>query len=539
MPHKFTPRQILNDPLLNKGTAFTQEERDQLGLHGFLPHHIATLEEQLDRRYQTFQQKTTQLAKYSFLHALQNRNEVLFYRLVYEHLSEMVPLIYTPTIGDVSLHFSSLYREHRGLYLSYPMRDKISDIIDQIAHEELDVVVATDGERILGLGDVGIGGMAISQGKLALYTLFGGIHPARTLPVMLDVGTNNPRLLEDPTYLGWRHPRITGEEYDAFIDKFVSALKKRHPHILLQWEDFAKPHAAPLLHRYQNQLCSFNDDIQGTAGVTLAAILSACKAKGERLIDQKIAVLGGGSAGIGISQLIVQAMQAEGLSKEDALDRFYIVDIHGILREDLPHLEAAQRPFAREWKAPFGLQEVIARAQPTVLIGVSAQPGAFTQPMIELMAQSVPRPIIFPLSNPTSRCEATPEDLIEWTKGQAIIATGSPFPPVHYKNRFYPITQCNNVSIFPGVGLAAVAGRLPRVTDEMFIRAAHVLSSYSPIEPLFPPLTQLREVSRKIAIALIEFAEQQGMIPTTSLAAIETQVARAMWFPHYEKLEFS
>ncbi len=537
-----TPRQILNDPLINKGTAFTQKERDELGLHGFLPCHVATLEEQIVRRYQTFQQKSTQLAKYSFLHSLQNRNEVLFYRLVYEHLSEMVPLIYTPTIGDVSLHFSSLYREHRGFYLSYPLMDKMESIIDQFP-EGLDIVVATDGERILGLGDVGIGGMAISQGKLALYTLFGGIHPARTLPIMLDVGTNNTRLLNDPAYLGWRHPRITGHEYDCFIDRFVQTLKKRYPKILLQWEDFAKSHAAPLLHRYQNQICSFNDDIQGTAGVVLAALLSACQAKGEKLIDQRIAVLGGGSAGLGISKIVVQTMEEEGLSRQEALNRFYIVDIHGLLRKGDPHLETEQTLFAKdpyEWP-PMGLLEVIEQARPTTLIGVSAQPGAFTQEIIQAMAHSVAHPVIFPLSNPTSKSEATPEDLMTWTNGQAIIATGSPFPPVHYNQAFYPIAQCNNVSIFPGVGLGVVAGQLPQVTDKMFIRAAKILSEYSPmrnrssLEPalLFPPLEHLRAVSRAIAVEIIQMGQDEGMIPKTSPEDIQRCVDQTIWFPHY------
>lgn len=529
--NQIAPHHILNDPLLNKGTAFTREERARLGLNGYLPHHVATLEEQVARRYQTFQQKSTQLAKYSFLHALQNRNEILFYRLVSEHLSEMVPLIYTPTIGDVSLHFSSLYREHRGLYLAYPLMDQLEAIFDGLPQPEVDIVVATDGERILGLGDVGIGGMAISQGKLALYTLFGGIHPGRTLPIMLDVGTNNPRLLEDPNYLGWRHPRITGHEYDAFLDCFVKALKQKYPRVLLQWEDFAKHHAKPLLHRYQHQICSFNDDIQGTAGVTLAALLSACHAKNERLIDQRIAVLGGGSAGLGISNLICQAMQSHGLTKEEALDRFYIIDIHGLLRAGDPDLEPEQKIFAKDpqkWPS-MGLLQVVTQAKPTVLIGVSAQSGAFTQEIIEAMLQGCPKPTIFPLSNPTSKSEAIPEDIIKWTKGSAIIATGSPFPPVHYQDTFYPIAQCNNVSIFPGVGLGVVAGKLTQVTDAMFIKAAEVLSDYSHSTGLlFPPLEKLREVSREIAIAVIQLTQ-----PETSSEALASLVDRAMWTPNY------
>ncbi len=542
------PDQILNDPLINKGTAFTQEERDALGLNGFLPFRVASLEEQMKRRYENFQHKSDQLSKYTFLAALQNRNEILFYRLVYEHLSEMVPLIYTPTVGDVSLHFSTLYRQHRGVYFSYPLQDKIHEVIDRISNKEVDVIVVTDGERILGLGDVGIGGMAIPQGKLALYTLFGGIHPSRTLPVMLDVGTNNPDLLNDPSYLGWRHPRITGDEYDSFVDTFVRAIKKRYPKVLLQWEDFAKPHAAPLLSKYKDQICSFNDDIQGTAAVTLGAILSACKAAGEKLKDQKIALLGGGSAGLGIAHLIVQAMKLEGLTEQQARRNFYVVDIHGLLHTRLPKMEVTQREFAQDaqeisnWKVKdpnhISLLDVMENAHPHVLIGVSTQTGAFTEEIVKRMAKHTERPIIFPLSNPTSKSEAKPQDLIKWTDGRAIVATGSPFAPVDYSGKKYLITQCNNVSIFPGVGLGIVACKSPKVTEKMFIRAAHVLSEHSPLvkdpsSTLFPTLEGLRDVSRAIAIAVVQVAQEEELIDKTSLQEIEQMVDQKMWFPNY------
>ncbi len=545
---KLNPEQILNDPMLNKGTAFTQEERDLFGLNGFLPFHIATLEEQVARRYQNFQKKTEELSKYTFLAGLQNRNEILFYRLVYEHISEMVPLIYTPTVGDVSLHFSTLYRQHRGVYFSYPNSNKISETISRIPNKEIDVIVVTDGERILGLGDVGIGGMAIPQGKLALYTLFGGIHPARTLPVMLDVGTNNPDLLNDPLYLGWRHNRVTGDEYDGFVDQFVKEIKKRYPKVLLQWEDFAKLHAAPLLHRYQDQICSFNDDIQGTAAVALGAILSACKAAGEKLRDQKIAILGGGSAGLGIADLIVQAMKMEGLNDQQAKRNFYIVDINGLLHTGLDKLEGAQRGFAQDaqslssWKIKnpkqISLVEVMENAHPSVLIGVSTQTGAFTEEIVKSMAKFTPRPIIFPLSNPTSKSEAKPEDLIKWTNGKAIVATGSPFAPVAYEGKRHLITQCNNVSIFPGLGLGVVACQSPKVVEKMFIRAAHVLSQYSPMAKnpdamLFPPLEKLRDVSRSIAVAVVQTAQEEGLSPRTSLTEIEKMIDQKMWFPNY------
>lgn len=548
LPSFLTPEQILNDPLLNKGTAFTQEERDALGLNGFLPPRVATLEEQTSRRYENFKKKPDELSRYTFLSGLQNRNEILFYRLVSEHISEMLPLIYTPTVGDVSIHFSIMYRQHRGLYFSYPLRDKISEIIDHLSHEDLDVIVITDGERVLGLGDVGIGGMAIPQGKLALYTLFGGIHPARTLPIMLDVGTNNQSLIEDPFYLGWRHPRIRGSDYDIFVDQVIQAIHRRYPNVLIQWEDFAKPNARPLLERYRDTICSFNDDIQGTAAVTLAAILSAVKATNTRLRDQKIVVLGGGSAGLGISQLIVEAMQLEGMSVEEARSCFYIVDLNGLLHTKSPGIDSEQLSFARsdgeiaEWKVAdpkkISLLDVVESAHPTVLIGVSTSQGAFDEKVVKAMALHTERPIIFPLSNPTSKSEAKPEDLIRWTQGKAIVATGSPFAPVTYEGKEYEIAQCNNVSIFPGVGLGVVVSKAPRVLDKMFIRAAQVLSEYSPLlkdphAPLFPPLEQLRNVSRNIAIAVVQVAQEEGLMPLTTPQEIERLVDLKMWYPAY------
>lgn len=545
MEKKLTPQQILEDPLMNKGTAFTQEERDALGLHGFLPFHVSTIEEQVKRRYENFRSKPTELAKYLFLSGLQNRNEVLFYRLVQEHLSEMLPLIYTPTVGDVSLDFSLLYRQHRGLYLSYPLQKKIDEIFSQLSQDSIDVIVITDGERILGLGDVGIGGMAIPQGKLSLYTLFGGIHPSRTLPILLDVGTNNHSLLSDPLYLGWRHPRVTGKEYDQFIALVVNAVKKRFPKVLLQWEDFAKPHARPLLEKYQNEICSFNDDIQGTAAVALAAILSAVKCNGTTLKEQRILIFGGGSAGLGIGRLIAHAIQEEGCSEQEAYSCFYVIDIDGLIHTALPRIDPEQRPFARSfeevssWGSPkISLLDVVREAKPTALIGVSAQPGVFTEEVVRLMSAHVERPIIFPLSNPTSKAEGKPQDLLQWSQGKAIVATGSPFSPVKWGEHEIRIAQCNNVYIFPGMGLGVIACATPKVTEKMFIRAAKTLSEHAPIlrdptSSLFPSLEELRNISSKIAVTVGLVAQEEGLVPTVSIEEIKRRVAKQMWYPNY------
>lgn len=541
------PGEILNDPIYNKGTAFTIEERDSLGLHGLLPFHVSTIEEQVQRRYQNFKERKDDLSKYIFLSSLQNRNEVLFYRLVYEHISEMLPLIYTPTVGDVSMHFSILYRQHRGIYLSYPLQDKIGDIFGNLPKDDIEVIVVTDGERVLGLGDVGVGGMAIPQGKLALYTLFGGIHPGKVLPVMLDVGTNNQGLLSDPLYLGWKHPRITGAEYDEFVDVFVKHIKKRFPKVLLQWEDFAKPHALPLLEKYRDKICSFNDDIQGTAAVALAAIISAVKRSKSKLKDQKVVMFGGGSAGLGIAGLILRAMMLEGATEQEALKSFYILDVDGLIHTGLSRIDPEQKKYARDVSEVKGWQragekitllDVVKNVNSTVLIGVSAQPNVFTEEVVKTMAARTPHPIIFPLSNPTSRCEATPEHLIRWTEGRAIVATGSPFNPVVYNGKVYRIAQCNNVYIFPGVGLGVIASGASKVTDTMFIKAADILSDHSPLlkeesAPLFPSLEELRAICREIAISVCQVAEDENLVAKSSRDALAGKVDRHMWEPRY------
>lgn len=538
--------ELLNHPFYNKGTAFNAEERDAFDLHGLLPSHVSTIEEQVIRRYQNFLAQKDQLSKYTFLSSLQNRNEVLFYRLVLEHIAEMLPFIYTPTIGEVSLQFSSLYHQHKGLYISYPLQDKIEEILAKLSQAELDVIVVTDGERILGLGDLGIGGMAIPQGKIALYTLFGGIHPVKTLPIVLDVGTNNRVLLEDPLYLGWRHPRITDDLYYDFIDRFIKAVKKRFPGVLLQWEDFSKAHAKPLLEKYKDTICSFNDDIQGTAAVTLSALLSAIR--GSEISEQKIVVFGAGSAGLGISNLIVKAIQDEGYSEQKARENFYMLDKQGLIHRKLPNLDNEQKKFARDdqslqkWNlmdpSHISLLEVIKHIKPSILIGVSAQPKAFTREIVTEMAKHVENPIIFPLSNPNSLSEASPEELIHWTKGKAIIGTGSPFISIDYNNKKYNIAQCNNVYIFPGVGLGVIAAKLPKVTDQMFIQSARILSKHCRFPELFPPIHTLREVSREIAVAVIAVAEEQELIPTMTNQAREKLVDQAIWLPSYPNYRF-
>jgi malate dehydrogenase (oxaloacetate-decarboxylating) len=543
-----SPSHILNTPLINKGTAFTQKERDELFLNGHLPYQVSTIDQQVQRRYQNFIQQTTQLAKFLFLSSLQNRNEILFYRLISGHITEMLPYIYTPTVGDVSLHYSSLYKEHRGLYVSYPHRDKMEEMIDSLGTVDIDVVVVTDGERILGLGDVGVGGMAIPVGKLSLYTVFGGIHPGKALPVFLDVGTNNKELLADEQYVGFRHERITGSEYDAFVDRFVKAIKKKFPNVLLQWEDFAKSHARPLLERYQDELLSFNDDIQGTASVVLSAVISATRLAKKTLKQQKIVVLGGGSAGLGICSKILDAMEDEGMDRKEAIKNFYIVDIDGLIHSKSQNLDSEQKKYAHDMSSllswdikdhsKISLLDVIKNANASVLIGVSTQTGAFTEEIIKTMAANTERPVILPLSNPTVKSEARPEDVIKWTNGRAIVATGSPFPPVDYEGRLYPIAQCNNVCIFPGLGLGVISAKAKKVTKKMFVAAARTLSDHSPMlkDPsasLFPSFEKLREISKEIAIVVATIAQQEGVAEKTTREELIKRIDSNMWSPVY------
>ncbi len=541
--------EVLNHPMLNKGTAFSQKERKHFQLDGHLPFHISTLEEQTMRRYKQFSYLANDLDRYEFLSSLQDRNEVLFFYLLYRYPEELMPYVYTPTVGEASLQFSTFYTRHRGLYLSYPMQDRLEVMIDNLGDKEIDVIVITDGERILGLGDLGVGGMAIPIGKTTLYTAFGGIHPAKLLPVVLDVGTNNPELLDDPLYIGWRHKRVEGIEYGSFIDKVITLVKRKWPDVVLQWEDFAKPNAYPLLEKYQKEICSFNDDIQGTAAVVLTAILSALELTKEPLEKQKIAILGGGSAGMGIVSLLCSALVAQGVSPQEATRIFYIVDIEGLVHDGLnPSIQ--HRPYSRrekeikQWKVGhhqhITLLEVIENVHPTILIGVSGQKGGFNEAMIREMAKGCERPILLPLSNPLSKCEATPQELIAWSFGKGIIATGSPFPKVDYEGKKIPISQCNNVYIFPGVGLGALSVKATEITNSMFLAAAKEVSLHSPLlvekqGPLLPRLSELRTISEKVGMA-VAHAAIDAKVASAAHEDVEALVKKNIWTPCYPKL---
>lgn len=547
VPLSLPPEEILNLPLINKGTAFTQKERDAFGLHGFLPTHVATVEEQILRTYENFHKKDSPLEKYVFLMGVMNRNEMLFYQFISKYPSEILPIIYTPTVGDAAVNYSQIYFRQRGLYLSYPLMDKMDEIFSYYPRKDIQVIVATDGERILGLGDQGIGGMTIPVGKLNLYTLFGGIHPAKTLPIFLDAGTNNPDLLNNELYLGWRHPRLQGEQYDRFIAQFVKSVKKWFPKAILQWEDFGRGNARRILDGYRFALPSFNDDIQGTAAVTLGALLAAARGSRKKLSDQRIAILGGGSAGTGIADALVMAMEHEGLSHQEALDRIFIVDQEGLITYKTSQVFDAQKPYVKSeemvhgWKVVhqdwISMMDVIKNAAPTILIGVSGQGGAFTQTMIQEMARFCKEPIIFPLSNPTSKAEATPQDLIEWTQGKAVIATGSPFAPISFGGKMYVIGQCNNVYVFPGIGAGVVAVGATQISDAMLLEAAEILASFSPIlkdrsASLFPEVRDVRKVCRAIAIGIGKKAIHEGL-SEVSLADVEKKVDAIMWEPKY------
>ncbi|MGL4473997.1 MAG: NAD-dependent malic enzyme, partial [Shewanella sp.] len=429
---------ILEAPLINKGSAFSHEERMFFNLEGLVPHVIETIEEQASRAYDQFKSFSRDVDKHIYLRNIQDTNETLFHRLIQNHITEMMPIIYTPTVGKACERFSQDYRRNRGLFVSYPNKDRIDDILNNSTRHKVKVIVVTDGERILGLGDQGIGGMGIPIGKLSLYTSCGGISPAYTLPITLDVGTDNPNLLEDPMYMGWRHPRIGGEEYANFVEAFMQAVQRRWPNALIQFEDFAQKNAMPLLERYKDKYCCFNDDIQGTAAVTVGSLLAACKAAGSQLKDQRVAFLGAGSAGCGIAEAIIAQMVSEGISDEQARSQIYMVDRWGLLLDNMPNLLSFQAKLGQkadtigQWQNGndnVSLLDVANNAKPTVLIGVSGAPGLFTEEIIKAMHSHCPRPIIFPLSNPTSRVEATPKDLIHWTQGQALVATGSPFEP--------------------------------------------------------------------------------------------------------------
>jgi malate dehydrogenase (oxaloacetate-decarboxylating) len=527
---------LLATPALNKGTAFTEAERTRFGLHGLLPPQVETLDEQVIRAYGAFHAYQSDLKRHINLRALQDNNEVLFYRLLLDHIEEMTPIVYTPVVAEACQHFSHIYRRPRGLFVSYPLRDSIPELLRNRPNNEVDVIVVTDGERILGIGDQGVGGLGIPIGKLSLYTLFGGIHPTRTLPVVLDVGTDNEAALRDPEYLGWRHPRVRGAEYEGFIDRFVKAVKQELPGALLQWEDFATLHARPILEKYRNDLLTFNDDIQGTAAVALAAILAAVKSSGMRLTDQQVVFFGAGSAAIGVADYLRQAMLEEGLSPQEARDRFWMLDVNGLLHAGRSDLSPQQRIYANHPAEQTDLSGVIRKLDATILIGLSTMGGAFTEPVIREMARKVERPIILPLSNPTQRSEAAASDLVRWTNGRALIATGSPFPPVKYGGKLIPVAQCNNVYIFPSLGLGAVASHATRITDGMILAAARALAANSPADPscpLLPALTHLRAITVEIAYAVGLEAQRAGVAPQTAPAELRQSVLANQWTPAY------
>jgi malate dehydrogenase (oxaloacetate-decarboxylating) len=539
---------LLNDPLLNKGTAFTAQERDAFELHGLLPASVATLDEQADRRLQWLWQLPSDLARYEFLRGLQDSNEVLFHALLVRDLTRMLPIVYTPTVGLGCQNFSRIFRKPRGLFLSMQQQEGIERILANPRFDKVRAIVVTDGERILGLGDQGAGGMGIPIGKLALYTACGGLDPGETLPVMLDVGTDNRDCLADPLYIGWRHERVRGQAYDDFVERFVRAVMARWPHVLLQWEDFARDNATRLLERYRDRLCTFNDDVQGTAAVAAGALLAAVETSGRALKDQRVAVVGAGSAGCGISSLLCSAMIADGLPAAQARRRFYLIDRDGLLVEDMPGLLPFQQPFAQPrtavqgWKLAeahrIGLLDVVCGARPSVLIGVSGQPGAFREDAVRMMARLVERPVIFPLSNPTSRCEAAPAELMAWTEGRAVIGTGSPFPPVEVHGRERQVDQTNNAYIFPGLGLGVIAVQARRVSDGMLMAAARCLAESSPakLDPganLLPPVNELRQVSYRVALAVALQAQKEGLAEPCDPAELEMLVRQRIWAPIY------
>lgn len=536
----------LFDPLTTKGTAFTRDERIEYGLLGLLPTAEKTLAQQVEHCWNEFSTRRNDLDKHIYLRALQDRNETLFYKFLSEHITETMPIVYTPTVGEACERFSDIYRRPRGLFVSYPDRDRLAEVIDNRPHPEPDVIVVTDGQRILGLGDQGIGGMGIPIGKLSLYTLIGGIDPARTLPIVLDVGTDNAELLEDPQYLGWRHRRIGDEEYYTFIDEFVSVIHAKLPNVLLQWEDFATVHAQPILHRYRDTLLTFNDDIQGTAAVALGALHGACKVAGRPLRDQQVVMLGAGSAGIGVLGMIRQEMMAQGLTEQEATRRIWVVDLAGLLTADRTDLSDGQREFAQPadvtagWglTGPAQLADVVHNVDVGILLGLSTATGAFTEPIVRELAGKTERPIIFPLSNPTSRAEANPFELEEWTNGRALIATGSPFAPILRDGVSVPIAQCNNVYIFPAMGLAVTAAQATRVTDAMLRVAASTLGDASPALtdpnlPLLPSWADVPQIAAQIAFAVARQAVADEVAPARTDDELSARIQEVRWLPDY------
>jgi len=540
--------ELLNNPLLNKGTAFTDAERDAFDLHGLLPPHVAELDYQVKRRHDAFRGLASDLQRYVFLRGLQDSNETLFYALLTRNIEEMMPIVYTPTVGLGCELFSRIFRKPRGLFLSIPHQHLIPRILSHPRYDRIDAIVVSDGERILGVGDQGAGGMGIPIGKLSLYTACAGLHPAATLPVILDAGTDNKDHLRDPLYIGWQHERVRGPDYDNLVSIFVKAVRERWPHVLLHWEDFAIGNANRLLARYRDCLCTFNDDIQGTAAIAVGTLLSAINITGVPLREQRVAVLGAGSAGTGICVLLLRAMIESGLSEQRALENFYLVARPGLLLQGMSGLQPFQAPFAQApdrvsgWTlntpGRVGLDDVVANAHPTVLIGTSGQAHAFTEPVVRVMAGHVKRPVIFPLSNPTDRSEATPAELDAWTDGRAVIATGSPFPPLRRDGKEYRVDQNNNAYVYPGIGLGAIAVRARRISDGMFLAAANTIAAQSPAKRdpganLLPPLLEIRKLSFQVALAVARQAQKEGCADTLSEEQTAAVIRAKIWEPLY------
>jgi malate dehydrogenase (oxaloacetate-decarboxylating) len=538
---------LITTPQLNKGTAFTQEERRQFGLLGKLPSRVETLDEQVKRAYLQYSSYQTRLQQNIYLNNLNDKNQVLFYKLLSKHLSEMLPTIYTPIVGTAVKKFSHEYRQPRGLYIAYPDKAHIEEILENRSNPNIDLVVVTDGEGVLGIGDQGIGGMDIPVAKLMVYSLCGGIDPMRTLPIFLDVGTNNQQLLDDKLYLGWRNQRISGEQYDSFIHTFVEVIQKKFPNAFLHWEDFGRGNARKILDCFQNKICTFNDDIQGTGAVTLSALLAAVTATANSLQQQRIVVFGAGSAGTGISEQIIDALITQGLTQKEAYERFWLIDRQGLLIADDPELTQAQKPFARareeiqQWglaRNAISLTDTVKKVKPSILIGCSAQPGAFSQDIIESMSKHCKRPIIFPLSNPDEKCEAHPKDILSWSQGRALIATGTQFDPIEYENRIVTIAQCNNALVFPGIGLGILAVKASRLTKKMIWAAANALSEHAPIRkdafrPLLPSLDDAQLVAKHIAINVAQTAIDEEVAHDNVGSDLKDVIEKLYWEPRY------
>jgi malate dehydrogenase (oxaloacetate-decarboxylating) len=538
---------LLRTALTNKGTAFPVSERVELGLDGLLPPHVATMEEQLERVYAAFRREPTPLAQYIYLRSLQERNEVLFYRLLEEHVEEMLPIVYTPTVGEAVQKFQSLYQSARGLSLSVENIERASAAANNCLLDDVRMIVATDSSAILGIGDQGYGGIAIAIGKLALYTVAGGVSPYRSLPVGLDVGTNRAGLLDNPSYLGVRHARLTGDEYFAFMDRVVDALRRRWPRMILQWEDLSKDTAFSVLERYRNVLPSFNDDIQGTGAVALAGLVVACKQAGRKLSDERVVVFGAGAGGGGVAQAVRDGMMREGLSQEEARARVFVLDSQGLVvegrtREPYKEKLSQRRERVSGWRAPSGanwdLKETIENARATVLLGLSGQPGTFTEPVVKALLPFAERPVVFALSNPTSSCEAQPVDILSWTSGRARVATGSPFADVQVGDRHVPVGQGNNAFIFPGLGFGAILAQASAITDAMVLEAAYALADTTLANHpgrLYPPVSELRATCLEVATRVVSRAVTEGVARSERLpkAGLADYVRAKAWQARY------